>query len=103
MVSVEHLVICDDVRMEFTGKLIIVGMYLDSILVPEFPFSIHGLTLLQVYAVKGTAPAISITVRLRQKETRELLGENEGTFSVTNPGMLVSIVKLDVTFASAGR
>jgi hypothetical protein len=47
------VMICDDVRQEVTGKLVIVGMYLDNIGVPHLPFSLPTLTFLCKWRVEG--------------------------------------------------
>jgi len=40
------VIICDEVRQENTGKLLIIGMYLDNIGVPRLPFMLPVLTFL---------------------------------------------------------
>lgn len=47
------VIICDEVRQEITGKLIIVGMYLDNIGVPELPFVLPSLTFLCKWGLDG--------------------------------------------------
>jgi hypothetical protein len=36
--SVNYVVVCDEIRKEDNGKYIIIGVYLDNISVPRFPF-----------------------------------------------------------------
>lgn len=46
--------ICDDIRREDSGKLFFVGVYLDDILVPAFPFSMPQLVFFSKWDIKNT-------------------------------------------------
>ncbi len=38
MLSVKHVIVCDEIRREDSGKYILIGVYSDNITVPRFPF-----------------------------------------------------------------
>ena len=42
--AIKHMIVCDEVRREDNGKRIIIGVYTNTILVPEFPFVLPSLT-----------------------------------------------------------
>jgi hypothetical protein len=49
-------IFCDDVRIEATGKRILVGVYQDTLGVPQLPFTISGLNVLVVIRVSADDP-----------------------------------------------
>ena len=50
------LIVCDEVRREDNGKLLVIGMYLGSILVPRVPFRMPRLTFFCKWKTYGSLP-----------------------------------------------
>lgn len=69
------VIICDEVRQENTGKLLVIGMYLDNIGVPQLPFVMPVLTFLcKWYCESGSLPLGSY--ELKTPAARTLLSQN---------------------------
>ena len=47
----KYTLVCDDVRREDNGKLIVVGMYTPGITLPKFPFRLSKLTFVSYFEV----------------------------------------------------
>jgi len=47
-VSIQATLICDDLRVEQSGKLILIGVYTPNIIVPQIPFTFPGLAFFQL-------------------------------------------------------
>lgn len=63
LVKIDYAILCDDIRQENNGKLIIIGMYSGDILVSNLPGSILVATLLHGHADADSS--ITIEVRFR--------------------------------------
>ncbi len=50
------LILCDEVRREDNGKLLVIGMYLGSILVPRVPFRMPRLSFFCKWKTNGSLP-----------------------------------------------
>jgi hypothetical protein len=62
------LIICDEVRREDNGKLLIIGMYLGAILVPRMPFRMPRLSFFLKWETKGTLPTGDFRLTSPSKE-----------------------------------
>lgn len=52
------VIICDDVRQETSGKLIVIGIYLGNVLVTSFPTTIPSLSFISKWLTRdGSLPA----------------------------------------------
>ncbi len=51
------LIVCDEVRREDNGKLLVIGMYLGSILVPQVPFRMPKLSFFFKWKTNGSLPS----------------------------------------------
>jgi hypothetical protein len=49
--SLKFTIMCDDVRQENTGKLMLIGMYMGNITVTQLPFVLPTLTFFQQFEV----------------------------------------------------
>lgn len=98
-----HTIICDDVRREDNGKLIVLGMYMGTITVPMLPFTFPTLTVLSLFS--GDRPE-SFPWRLsiqNLENNSQVLAEARGFANVAAPGQGVMPVKfVAVTFQQAG-
>lgn len=66
-------IFCDEIRREDNGKLILLGVYLDDLLVPKFPALLPGLSIAVVLSGPSEERPKSIGVRVYRDE--ELLLE----------------------------
>lgn len=76
--AIKHTIICDEVRKEDNGKRIIIGVYTNSILVPEFPFTLPTLTFFTFAATsdKGIFPfEASLELPQQDKPSFKALGK----------------------------
>jgi hypothetical protein len=77
-VSVSYMLICDDVRVENTGKLI-------DIRVPKFPFVFSSLTFLQAMMI-DVAGRYHFHGRINHRESETEVASFEGAMEVGSPG-----------------
>ena len=84
-----YCVVCDDLRTEQSGKLIIIGVYTEDVVVPRFPAVLPRLTFLSRVAGPARIPRVRGTLRYVGGEailTLEAQGEGndelETTFAV---------------------
>jgi hypothetical protein len=70
------LILCDEVRREDNGKLIVVGMYLGSILAPRIPFTMPRLSFFCKWGTRGSLPTGAFRLTSPAKEP---LGESRFT------------------------
>ena len=66
--KVTNVIICDDVRREHTGKHIIIGVYPDNILVPEFPATVMLCIWAQFLPDEIGEKSIEIRITQNKKE-----------------------------------
>jgi len=62
------LILCDEVRREDNGKLLILGMYLGAILVPRIPFSMPSLSFFCKWRTHGSLPTGELRLTNPAKE-----------------------------------
>jgi len=102
MVSLKFSLICDEVRREDNGKLLIIGLYLPDIVVPQLPFVLSSLTLF-LSLESDTSGHAGFHLRLQRLETGQNLVETRGGMVFQRPGQAVSHLKFaNVQFVAAG-
>ena len=52
-----NVILCDEVRREDNGKLLVIGMYLGAVLVPRLPFRMPRLSFFLKWETRGSLPA----------------------------------------------
>lgn len=67
-----YAIFADDVRREDNGKLLLIGVYLDDLIVPKFPAAIMGLNLCVVSAWPANRGPIDLTLRVYQGDKQIL-------------------------------
>lgn len=77
--------VCDDVRREDNGKLLILGVYNQIILVPQFPVVLPMLTFLH-YLDSDRPGTWSVRMRLEHLETGQRLLDAMGIIGFQQPG-----------------
>jgi hypothetical protein len=69
-----NLILCDEVRREDNGKLLIIGMYLGAILVPRVPFRMPRLSFFLKWNTYGSLPAGDFRLTSPSQETVGKIG-----------------------------
>jgi len=87
----KYTLICDEVRQENNGKLIIIGLYTDEMAVPEIPFQLPALSFL--YTFDADRPGgFQFRAKLEHLETGNGLAQAMGVIQVVRPGRAVSVL-----------
>src|SRR5438034_10478377 len=84
-ISVSYMLICDEVRVENTGKLIVIGLYGADIRVPKFPFIFSSLTFVQAMMI-DVAGTYQFHGRINHAESETAVASFEGGMEVGSPG-----------------
>jgi hypothetical protein len=82
---VESGIVCDDVRREDTGKLILIGAYGNTIGVVRFPASLVLNLVLIVHVEESEAHSIEFRVSLGES----VLAQGKGKMNITDVGRLM--------------
>ena len=94
--------VCDDVRVENNGKLLLLGVYTPNIVLPGIPAQLPTLALFHLWRA-DTAGQYPLQLRLRHPATGRDLVQWVLNFNVTAPGEGVGISKFsNVLFEQAG-
>jgi hypothetical protein len=95
-------IMCDEVRMENNGKLMILGLYTPDMSVPQFPFTVPVLTF--VFWIEGTIPGnYQFSARLVHLETGGELAQAMGNFALVKQGIGIAPIRLQgLTFRHPG-
>ncbi len=72
------LILCDEVRREDNGKLLIIGMYLGAILVPRVPFRMPRLSFFLKWKTNGLLPTGDFRLTGPSKEAAGGFGMKTG-------------------------
>jgi len=102
-ITARYILICDDVRREDNGKLILIGLYLPDMVVQQIPFLMPTLSFfLNLESDRPGTFAFRITIQ--HQESGTILGQAMGMIPVANPAAPIIIpVKVGgVQFNSAG-
>ena len=88
----KYTLLCDDIRREDNGKLIVLGLYFGVITVPQFPAILPSLTVLSVFNADrpGNSP---FTIRIQRLENGRTVLEAQGFAPVQQPGPVVMPIK----------
>ena len=90
--TAKYVLVCDEVRKEDNGKLIIIGLYTPDIAVPQIPFTFPALTF--VIALEADRPAEhQLQVTLGPLESGRPLAQAMGMMQIRQPGMGTSILR----------
>ncbi|MBZ5550465.1 MAG: hypothetical protein LAO22_21320 [Acidobacteriia bacterium] len=81
----KYTLICDDVRREDNGKLIIIGVYQKVIALPQIPFILPSLTFFQV--LESDRPGMwSVKIRIQHLESGKNLIDGAGQIGFQQVG-----------------
>ena len=102
MITLKYALICDEVRREDNGKLIIIGMYTPNMAVPQLPFVLPQLTLFVHLESDATGHA-GLHMKLQRLEDGQTLVEAHGGLVFQRPGGGLSHLTFgNVRFMAAG-
>jgi hypothetical protein len=88
----KYTLICDDIRVENVGKLILIGIYMGKITVPHVPVVLPSLAFFQVYESDRPC-SLTFRMRLARMDTGESIVEGMGMINVQQPGIGVAPIK----------
>ena len=85
-------IICDEVRREDNGKLLILGMYIKSIVVSQLPAVLPSLTFFQL--LEADRPGMwNMKVKIQHLETGRPILQAGGVINAAQPGAVVSVLR----------
>ena len=88
----KYTLICDDIRQENNGKLILIGLYQRDIVVPHVPVILPSLAFLQCF--ESDRPGnFSIRFRIEQMDTGRPIVEGMGMMQIARPGQGSGLMK----------
>ncbi len=88
----KYTLICDDVRQENNGKLIIIGMYTPNIAAFQIPTVLPSLTFFQ--AMESDRPGqYAFRIQVQHLETGHSLAEARGVLNFMQPGPAMNVVR----------
>jgi hypothetical protein len=80
---------CDEVRREDNGKLLIMGLYMDSIGLPQIPYALPSLTFFQI--LESDRPGTwGMKFKIEHLESGSRLLEGGGQMAFPRPGLGVN-------------
>ena len=88
----KYILICDDVRAEPNGKLIVIGLYQDNMLVPQIPFSLPSLSFLVVTEVSQPGE-FTFKAKFANLEVGKAIAQAIGGMKVERPGRAVTVLQ----------
>jgi hypothetical protein len=97
-----YTLICDDVRREDNGKMIVLGMYLSEMILPQIPFQLPSLTFFSIFETDrpGNFP---IKFKLQHLESGRVIVEGHGGLGALKPGPTLLPLKLSpIKFEAVG-
>ena len=100
--SQKFVLLCDEVRREHNGKLLLLGLYTPDLVLTQLPTTLPSLTFFQLYE-SDTAQEYNLKIKLNHLESGEALLEATGGVSFAQPGVSYLPMKLGgVQFKTAG-
>jgi hypothetical protein len=89
----KYTIMCDEMRREDNGKLLLIGVYQEAMLSPQFPFALPGLTFFM--KLDSDRPGSwSIRMRLEHLDSGEKIIEALGALTFQRPGPGINPVHL---------
>jgi hypothetical protein len=88
-----YTIICDDIRQEINGKLMLIGVYTPNISIPQVPFVLPSLAFFQCFE-SDRIGSFTIRMRLEQMEVGRPLVEAMGMMNIPRPGIGFAPLKL---------
>jgi hypothetical protein len=98
----KYTILCDDVRREDNGKVMVIGIYFGTITVPQLPFVMPALTFFQV--VEADRPGFwNWRGKLQHLETGKDIFQAGGGLNIVKPGLALNVMRFpNVPLIAAG-
>jgi uncharacterized protein DUF6941 len=91
-ISHQYTMLCDDVRVESNGKLILIGVYVPDIVIMQLPVLLPCLNFIQFLKVDDTGQ-FPFRARVQHLESGHDLAQAMGTLTVNRPGLVVNALR----------
>lgn len=97
-----YTLICDDFRREDNGKLILIGVYVDTIVLPQLPFALPSISFFSF--LESDRPGHwALDFKLTHLESGKNLVEGHGGAEVRKPGIVIAPLKFGpIQFQAVG-
>jgi hypothetical protein len=104
-ITSKYTIVCDDVRREDNGKLILLGVYADKMIVAQFPITLPTLTFLCALQSNETVEQTPLKYRLENTASGEVIISGEAVLAgLPGPGHGTAIFRLtNLTIPSPGK
>lgn len=98
----KYTVVCDDIRREDNGKLMLIGVYSGNVVLPHVPFTLPSLAFFQTFDSDRPANLV-FRMHLESLETGQRIFEGMGSMQIHRPGLGIAPVKFGpATFPTFG-
>jgi hypothetical protein len=91
-ISHQYTILCDDVRVESNGKLILIGVYVPDIVVLQLPVILPSLNFIQFLRVDEVGQ-FPFRARIQHLESGRDLAQAMGMMNVGRPGMAINALR----------
>lgn len=88
----KYTLVCDDIRIENNGKLMLIGIYLPDVVVQQIPFVLPTLTFVQSLE-SDTAGRFQFKWMLQHLESGNVVVQGVGLATFHVPGMGIAAIK----------
>jgi hypothetical protein len=83
-ITARYILVCDDVRREDNGKMMVIGLYLPDMIVPQIPFILPTLTFFCI--LDSDRPGnFSMRVKLRHEDAGRDIAEAIAMLPIVDP------------------
>jgi hypothetical protein len=89
--TLRHTLICDELRIENNGKLIIIGVYGSTILVPQIPFVFPSLTFIQ-WLDSERPGQVQFRSSVSHLESGQEIAQAAGMIQIPAPGTGLAVI-----------
>jgi len=91
-ISHQYTLLCDDVRAEVNGKLILIGLYVPDIVVQQLPILLPSLNFVQFLKIDEPGQ-FSFQAKVQHLESGREIGQAMGTLNVVRPGLVINAMR----------
>jgi hypothetical protein len=103
-ITSKYAIVCDEVRREDNGKLIFLGVYIDKMIVSQFPITLPTLTIFHMLNSDKPIENVEIKFRFENIETQEKIVEGAGELEFPPDAAGIAIFRLvNVKIPSIGK
>ena len=92
-ITAKYVLLCDEVRVENNGKLMLLGVYTPDMSVPQLPFVVPSLTFF--VALESDRPGtVQVRFAVQLLDSGQSLAEGMGATAFARPGMGIMPIQL---------